>query len=335
MFVLQQNLNNANFNRKNFYFTKNIDKNCFNKNLFIYRKKKTRVFKKNDFKSIFNHKRIHDRNQTTDFYVDDSQFIFKKKRRFQTVTKKNFFRRKYEYDSNYDRHDNWKEQFYRKIIFNLKSRHNYRWNNRLSYERNNSNDYQKKNPLKRRKKIFRNYRDNFQHNHDDYFFYERKRNFRNSWNNRSIYDQRFARLRSIDVMKFDSNIIFVAFFIRRFSQIAFIEKHEAVFRIFSMCFKKTVFEWHTNLFAKIKQKINYDLKIWKNEFLRKYQSNKHESLNKIMIIIFKFNEFLTLNQYFFRKINFLHDAAITDENLMINYFWKKLNVKLTLTTSIC
>ena len=37
-------------------------------------------------------------------------------------------------------------------------------------------------------------------------------------------------------------------------------------------------------------------------------------------MIFKFDEFLTLNQYFFCKINFLHDAAIADENLMINYF---------------
>ena len=39
-----------------------------------------------------------------------------------------------------------------------------------------------------------------------------------------------------------------------------------------------------------------------------------------MIMIFKFDEFLTLNQYFFRKINLLHNAAITNENLMINYF---------------
>ena len=228
---------------------------------------------------------------------------------------------------NYDRHDNWKEQFYRKIIFNSKPRHDFRWNNRLSYERNISNDYQKKNFWKRREKIFRN-------DHDDYFFYERDRNLRDSWNNRSIYNQRFAKFRSVDVMKFDFNIISVVFFIRRFSQIAFMKKHETVFRIFSMCFKKTVFEWHTNLFAKVKQEMNYDLKIWKNEFLRKYRSNKHESLNKTMIMIFKFDEFLTLNQYFFRKINFLHDAAIADESLMINYFWKKLNVKLTLATSI-
>ena len=135
-------------------------------------------------------------------------------------------------------------------------------------------------------------------------------------------------------MKFDSDITFVAFFIRKFFQITFIEKHETVLKILSMCLKKTAFEWHTSLFAKIKQKMNYDLKIWKNEFLRKYRFNKHEFLNKIMIMIFKFDEFLTLNQYFFRKTNFLHDAIITNEILMMNFFWKDLDVKLILATSI-
>ena len=37
-------------------------------------------------------------------------------------------------------------------------------------------------------------------------------------------------------------------------------------------------------------------------------------------MIFKFDEFLTLNQYFFRKTNLLHDAIIANEILMINYF---------------
>ena len=259
---------------------------------------------------------------------------FKRKTSFSNCDKKKIFRRKYEYDSNYDRHDNWKKQFYCKIIFNSKSRHDFRWNNKLSYERNNSNDYLKKNSLKRREKNFRNYRDNFQHDHDDYFFYERKRNFRDSWNNRSIYDQRFAKFRSIDVMKFDSDIIFVAFFIRKFFQITFIEKHKTLLKILLMCLKKTAFEWHTNLFAKIKQKINYDLKIWKNKLLQKYRFNRHESLNKTMIMIFRFDEFLTLNQYLFRKTNFLHDAIIANENLMMNYFWKNFDVKLVLTTSI-
>ena len=69
---------------------------------------------------------------------------FQKKMSFSNRHKKNFFWWKYEYDSNYDRHNNWKKQFYCKIIFNLKSRHDFCWNNRLSYKRNILNDYLKK-----------------------------------------------------------------------------------------------------------------------------------------------------------------------------------------------
>ena len=53
-----------------------------------------------------------------------------------------------------------------------------------------------------------------------------------------------------------------------------------------------------------------------------------------MIMIFKFDESLTLNQYLFCKTNFLHDAIIANENLMMNYFWKNFDIKLILTTSI-
>ena len=63
----------------------------FQQKFFYIFEKRTRIFKKNDFKSIFNYERIHDRNRTTNFYVDDSQFISRKKRRFQIVTKKKFF----------------------------------------------------------------------------------------------------------------------------------------------------------------------------------------------------------------------------------------------------
>ena len=165
------------FQQKKSLFYEKYRQKLFQQKSFYIFEKRTRIFRKKNFKSIFNHERIHDRSRTTNLYIDDSQFISKKKRRFQIVTKKKFFRRKYEYDSNYDRHDNWKKQFYRKIIFNLKSRHDFRWNNKLSYERNNSSDYQKKNSLKRREKNFRNYRDNFQHDHDDYFFLNEKKFF--------------------------------------------------------------------------------------------------------------------------------------------------------------
>ena len=54
----------------------------FQQKSFYTSQKKMQNHKKNNFKSIFNHEHIYDRNQTTDFYADDLQFISKKKRRF-------------------------------------------------------------------------------------------------------------------------------------------------------------------------------------------------------------------------------------------------------------
>ena len=79
------------FQQKNFLFYEKYRQKLFQQKFFYISKKKTRVFKKNDFKLIFNHELIYDRNRTTNFYVDNSQFISKKKRRFQIMTKKNFF----------------------------------------------------------------------------------------------------------------------------------------------------------------------------------------------------------------------------------------------------
>ena len=97
------------FQQKKFLFYEKYRQKLFQQKFFYISKKKREFSKKNDFKLIFNYKRIHDRNRTTNFYADDSQFISKKKRRFQIVTKKKSFRRKYKYDLNYDWHDNWKK----------------------------------------------------------------------------------------------------------------------------------------------------------------------------------------------------------------------------------
>ena len=79
------------FQQKKFLLYEKYRQKLFQQKFFYIFEKKTRVFRKNDFKSIFNHERIHDRNRTTNFYADDSQFISRKKRRFQIVTKKKFF----------------------------------------------------------------------------------------------------------------------------------------------------------------------------------------------------------------------------------------------------
>lgn len=80
--------------------------------------------------------------------------------------------------------------------------------------------------------------------------------------------------------------------------------------------------------------MNSDLRVWKNELLKKYRFNKFEFLKKTKAMFFKFDDKLIFNQYLFKKINLLHDVKIANENIMINYFWNGLNVKLTLTISL-
>ena len=43
---------------------------------------------------------------------------------------------------------------------------------------------------------------------------------------------------------------------------------------------------------------------------------------------------LTLNQYFTRKINLLHNAKIIDENIIVRYLWKDFESQLILVTSM-
>ena len=43
---------------------------------------------------------------------------------------------------------------------------------------------------------------------------------------------------------------------------------------------------------------------------------------------------LTLNQYFTRKTNLLHDAEIIDENIIIRYLWEDLESQLILVISM-
>ena len=86
------------------------------------------------------------------------------------------------------------------------------------------------------------------------------------------------------------------------------------------------------MFIFIQQKMNDNLIVWKNEFLKKYRFNKFDFLNKTKKMKFNFDneKIFTLNQYFFRKINHLRDVDIQNEILLISYLWKKLNVQLIL-----
>jgi uncharacterized short protein YbdD (DUF466 family) len=124
----------------------------------------------------------------------------------------------------------------------------------------------------------------------------------------------------------------IAFFIKRFQHIAKLEEFDSVLRVLSMCFFESILEWHNFLFRIIRQEMNQNLNIWKDEFFREFRSNKFASLKKAKKLIFRFDESLTISQYFSRKTNLLHDVEIKDENTMIEYFWESLESNLILTT---
>ena len=135
-------------------------------------------------------------------------------------------------------------------------------------------------------------------------------------------------------MNFDFAETSVAFFIKKFKHITKIKKKKIVLRILSMCFKKSTMKWHNNLSFKIKNEMNRNLTIWKNELLRKYRFNEFDSFEKIKKLKFRFDENLTFNQYLFRKTNLLHDDDIFEKHIMIQFIWNELDVHLVMTISI-
>ncbi len=155
-----------------------------------------------------------------------------------------------------------------------------------------------------------------------------QKNFRNFEFIKSV------RFRSSDVMIFNSKKHFAIFFIRSFQHIAKLEKQKSIFRVLLMCFVEIALKWHNSLFSMIRQKMNSNLRTWENELLRKFRSNKFVSFKKTKKLIFRFQESLILSQYLSRKINFLHDAEIRDEDIMINYLWKELKSNLAFVISM-
>ena len=100
-----------------------------------------------------------------------------------------------------------------------------------------------------------------------------------------------------------------------------------------MCLKNAALHWHISLSAKVRAEMNNDLKIWKNELLKKYRSNKFETLKKTEKMKFRFDDSFILNEYLSKKINHFHDTSIFDQNTMIRYFWNEFDIQFILTTS--
>jgi hypothetical protein len=221
--------------------------------------------------------------------------------KYQTSSRQNRFMNRYSKNSRFAVNFHMQNQKHRQIVdFDFDSAYVFRQNRKLLSINNESfHDY-----------FERNFR----------FFSQNSRN------------QIRTKLRSANIMLFNSKKHSIAFFIKRFQHIAELEKFDSVLRVLSMCFFESVLEWHNSLFRIIRQEMNQNLNIWKDEFFREFKSNKFASLKKAKKFVFRFDESLTINQYFSRKTNLLHDVEIRNENTMIKYFWKNLESNLILTT---
>ena len=95
-----------------------------------------------------------------------------------------------------------------------------------------------------------------------------------SYSNQSqFYQIKSIKLKSQKIMKFDFDVNSIAFFIKRFQFITQVKKKTAVLKILFMCLKNSTLKWHISLSEIIQTKMQKNLKIWKNELLKKYRSN--------------------------------------------------------------
>ena len=75
-------------------------------------------------------------------------------------------------------------------------------------------------------------------NHDRYFARHQSNYEKRHFVENNLFSKRDKVLRIHNIMMFDSNKHIVNFFIRRFQQIANIEKIKLIFRILFLCFEK-------------------------------------------------------------------------------------------------
>ena len=198
---------------------------------------------------------------------NDYHFVFKKSRRLQTISNEEFQYQKYQFRNDVYRRDHDRFRFrsknhYKKFRF----RNHYRkFKSRFRFKfKSNHKFNQPKNLFKRKSRSWfhrsnrsKNYFRRKSRSRSRFWFKYcfRKHRFRFNSRNRYIKKKRSRRktefyyrfvksvkLKSFNVMKFDFETISVAFFVKKFQHIAKIEKKKFVFRILSMCLKKSVLE---------------------------------------------------------------------------------------------
>ena len=97
-----------------------------------------------------------------------------------------------------------------------------------------------------------------------------------------------------------------------------------------MCLEGDALEWHNELSTRVRQEMSNDLAVWEDELLREY---RFESLKNAEKMKFRFDDSsTTLSQCLTRKTNHLHDAGITDEDMIVQYLWQGLDANLALAT---
>ena len=195
---------------------------------------------KYDFNHERNRSRKNDKHKRSIYYRSSSKesnakFVFRERRRLQTVIKKEFFvskrrnsKKKHQrcrLCKSFDRRRNFKNE---SEIFKSS---NYGHRNRDRSRNHRNRSYSFKDKSKSRDRRIRNRKNSKKHYCREHFHFR----FRKS------------KFRIFDIMKFDSSVTnftkrSVAFFIRRFYHIAEIERKKAVLRIFFMCFKGTALE---------------------------------------------------------------------------------------------
>ena len=278
-------------------------------------------------------------------YRNDSHFVFKKNRRLNTINeKKQSTNKNHEKKSIREKRYSESNRHYSSLF--SKPNQSYRETNFQYFQNNpyhfpksyypNENGYEGPWYSKLKKPYGDlSIKEYFYFSPEEYFSYYlffgqdsyRQNSYKHSV---SVQFQKTIRLRSTKIMKFDSKERSVAFFIRRFQHIVEIEGEGPVFRILFMCLKRAALDWHTSLFFQVRAEMNTNLKIWKNEFLKKYRFNRFETLKQAEKLKFRFDEQFILSEYFFKKTNHLQNARIIDENTMIRYLWNELNAQLIL-----
>ena len=292
-----------------------------------------------DHDHIKNRDRTRNRDHSKNRYkinkhhnINSSSFSFRSRHRHRNRNEKHDRKRKFYYKSSFesDSEENIRIVFKKrkrmfivnKKIFSVHKKFSKMNRNRKRKRFRNRKNFRKKKDFRDRYKV------NKHHNANASSDRSRSKN-----RNRYRFKNQIFRFRTTKIMNFDFAETSVAFFIRRFKHITKIKK-KTVLRILFMCLKKSAMKWHNSFFFKIRNEMNRNLIVWKNELFKKYRFNEFDFFEEVKELKFRFDENLIFSQYLFRKINLLHDDDIFEEHTIIQFIWNEFDAHLSMTISV-